>query len=159
MVSGDVELDVAAGVLRFVVRDGVQGVTRVFKHLALRVGVAAAAVEPDAVPGAVQHVASDSAQVASCVGRAAGSFCRRSGGGSSGGRRAGGGETVVWFDVWDGVHAAARVVRAFCASCLPGGGGGSAVRCLGRRAYCGLRESFSWCFLSAWPWGTSSRTW
>jgi len=88
VVSGDMELEVAAGTLRFVVRDVVQGATGFFEHLALHIGVAAAAVEPDAVPGAVQHVACDSAQVASCVGRAAGSFCWRGGGGSYGGRRA-----------------------------------------------------------------------
>jgi len=54
--SGDVELDVVAGAVRCIVRDGVQVAARFCVQFALFIGVAAAIVELDAVAGAVQHV-------------------------------------------------------------------------------------------------------
>jgi len=84
VVSGDVELDVVAGAVWFVVRDGVQVAARFCVQFALLFGVAAAIVELDAVAGAVQHVVSTSAQVLPCVGCAAGAPRRRGGGRSCG---------------------------------------------------------------------------
>jgi len=61
LVWGDLELDIVAGAVRFVVRGGVQDAARFCVQFALLTGVAAAPVVPDAVAWTVQHVASDNA--------------------------------------------------------------------------------------------------
>jgi len=59
---------------------------------------------------------------------------------------------VVRLVVWYGVQGAACVRRAAGGSCRRDGGDGGAVRRVGQRACCGLREACSWCFLSVWRW-------
>ena len=73
----DVALDMVAGVVRFVVWDGVFVALAWGAHFVLLVGVTVADVELDVVAEVMGRVVYDGVHVGACVGRALCASCRR----------------------------------------------------------------------------------
>jgi len=76
VAEADVALDMVAGVVRFVVWDGVFVALAWGVHFVLLVGVTVADVELEVVAGVVRRVMWDGVHVAACVGCADGASCR-----------------------------------------------------------------------------------
>jgi len=87
----DVALDMVAGVVRFVVWDGVFVALAWGAHSVLLVGVTVADVDLDVVAEVRGRVVYDDVHVAACVGCAAGASCRQGCGRRGTGHGGGGG--------------------------------------------------------------------
>ena len=91
VAGADVALGAVAGVVRFVVWDGVFVALAWDVQFVILVGVTVFDVEQETVAGVVRLVMRDGGHVGACVGCAAGAFYRRGCGGRGAGSGGGGG--------------------------------------------------------------------